>query len=179
MHIHGGHCNHGRFTEAKRYDMSPFAWQIYSNVVNNHDRLKYMFTQLIAEKEREEVCSHQLIPRESTESCTHRLFVLQDWSCKCVWCKDWVYNVIVDKYFCKNIVSQDVINKLPLRVEIHPSPYLIMWANNTKILANQRCLVSIRFGRCTAFAVMYFPLIQLTYRRMNHDLGLFVFHGRE
>ncbi|KAG5534031.1 hypothetical protein RHGRI_022247 [Rhododendron griersonianum] len=54
-----------------------------------------------------------------------------------------VCNMIIDSGSCENVVSQEVVDKLQLKVEEHPHPYTLSWfKKGNEIKVTKKCLVS-------------------------------------
>ena len=46
-----------------------------------------------------------------------------------------------------NIVSQELVEKLNLKIEKHPNPFWVAWVNDTSISVSSYCLVTFLSGR--------------------------------
>lgn len=54
-----------------------------------------------------------------------------------------VCNMIIDSGSCDNMVSQEAVDKLQLKVEEHPHPYVLSWfKRGSEIKVHKRCLIS-------------------------------------
>lgn len=61
--------------------------------------------------------------------------------------KEKICNVIIDGGNCKNVISQDAVEKLQLKTKKHPSPYKLSWfKKGNEITIRRRCLVSFSIG---------------------------------
>ena len=59
-----------------------------------------------------------------------------------------VCSVIVDSGSCTNVVSDEMVKKLGLKIEKHPNPYRIHWLENSGgMKITHRCLVSFSIGK--------------------------------
>ena len=58
-----------------------------------------------------------------------------------------VCDVIIDSGSCENVVSDTMVQKLPLKTEKHPQPYKLSWLQKGKsVQVDQRCLVNFSIG---------------------------------
>ena len=55
--------------------------------------------------------------------------------------------MIIDGGDNLNIASQDLVEKLNLKIETNPNPFQVAWVNNTFIPISFRCLVTFLFGK--------------------------------
>ncbi|KAL6338061.1 hypothetical protein AAG906_010627 [Vitis piasezkii] len=56
-------------------------------------------------------------------------------------------NLIIDSGSSKNLVSQEMIDKLKLTMVKHPQPYHIIWFNKgNEVLTSSKCLVNFSIG---------------------------------
>ncbi|XP_022897834.1 uncharacterized protein LOC111411547 [Olea europaea var. sylvestris] len=56
---------------------------------------------------------------------------------------DKVYKLIIDSGSCENVVSEEAIEKLQLKMDCHPKPYKLSWLNKgSEVTVEKRCLVS-------------------------------------
>jgi len=59
-----------------------------------------------------------------------------------------VCSLIVDGGSCINVASTTLVDKLKLKTESHPHPYLIQWLNHGKGLrVSSRCLLALSIGK--------------------------------
>jgi hypothetical protein len=58
-----------------------------------------------------------------------------------------VCDVIIDSESCENVISEIMVQKLPLKTEKHPKPYKLSWLEKGKcVQVDQRCLVNFSTG---------------------------------
>jgi hypothetical protein len=58
-----------------------------------------------------------------------------------------VCDVINDSESCENVISEIMVQKLPLKTEKHPKPYKLSWLEKGKcVQVDQRCLVNFSVG---------------------------------
>jgi CTP:phosphocholine cytidylyltransferase-like protein len=58
-----------------------------------------------------------------------------------------VCDVIIDSGSCENVVSENMVQKLPLKTEKHPKLYKLSWLEKDKcVQVDQRCLVNFSIG---------------------------------
>jgi hypothetical protein len=58
-----------------------------------------------------------------------------------------VCDVIIDSGSCENVVSENMVQKLPLKTEKHPKLYKLSWLEKGKcVQVDQRCLVNFSIG---------------------------------
>ncbi|KAE8702634.1 putative CCCH-type zinc finger family protein [Hibiscus syriacus] len=61
---------------------------------------------------------------------------------------DKVCKMIIDSGSCENVVSEEVVQKLQLKMDRHPKPYKLSWLNKgSEVTVDRRCLVSFSIGR--------------------------------
>ncbi|XP_022875589.1 uncharacterized protein LOC111394033 [Olea europaea var. sylvestris] len=61
---------------------------------------------------------------------------------------DKVCKLIIDSGSCENVVSEEVIEKLQLKMDCHPKPYKLSWLNKgSEVTIEKRCLVSFSIGK--------------------------------
>jgi hypothetical protein len=61
---------------------------------------------------------------------------------------DKALNVIIDNGSSMNVVAKEIVERLGLSQETHPTPYQVRWINdNNSILVQSRCLVKFSFGK--------------------------------
>jgi len=61
---------------------------------------------------------------------------------------DKALNVIIDNGSSMNVVAKEIVERLGLSQETHPTPYQVCWINdNNSILVQSRCLVKFSFGK--------------------------------
>lgn len=59
-----------------------------------------------------------------------------------------VSKVIIDHGSCENVVSEDAIKKLQLKIDRHPKPYKLSWLKKgSEVTVDKRCLVSFSIGK--------------------------------
>lgn len=56
-------------------------------------------------------------------------------------------NPIIDNGSGMNVISQEIVHKLKLPVEKHPSPYKLNWVDDTSILVKHQCLITFSLGK--------------------------------
>lgn len=55
--------------------------------------------------------------------------------------------MIIDGGSCENVVAQEVINKLQIPIEKHPTPYRLSWfKNGNEVTISTRALISFSIG---------------------------------
>ena len=58
-----------------------------------------------------------------------------------------VCKLIIDSRSCENIISQEVVSKLILQVEVHPHPHKLSWfKKGNEVQVTKRCLVDLSIG---------------------------------
>lgn len=90
------------------------------------------------------------------------------------------FTLILDASSSSNLASQDIVEKLNLKIETHPNPYQISWVDDNPISMSSHCLVTFNF--CNNFElsvwcdilpmkVAYIMLgrSSLFYKRVQHD----------
>ncbi|XP_022862403.1 uncharacterized protein LOC111382607 [Olea europaea var. sylvestris] len=61
---------------------------------------------------------------------------------------DKVCKLIIDSGSCENVVSEEAIEKLQLKMDHHPKPYKLSWLNKgSEVTGEKRCLVSFSIGK--------------------------------
>ncbi|XP_022843219.1 uncharacterized protein LOC111366753 [Olea europaea var. sylvestris] len=61
---------------------------------------------------------------------------------------DKVCKLIIDSGSCENVVSEEAIEKLQLKMDRHPKPYKLSWLNKgSEVTVEKRCLVSFSIGK--------------------------------
>ncbi|RVW55375.1 Transposon Ty3-I Gag-Pol polyprotein [Vitis vinifera] len=55
--------------------------------------------------------------------------------------------MIIDGGSSLNIASQELVEKLNLKIERHPNPFRVAWVNDTSIPVSFRCFVTFLFGK--------------------------------
>lgn len=61
--------------------------------------------------------------------------------------KDRIYSFVIDSGSCRNVVSEEAVDRLGITREKHPSPYNLGWLNNTaNIRITQRAVVPFSIG---------------------------------
>ena len=74
-------------------------------------------------------------PRQRSLFCTR---------CKC---KDKCCDVIIDGGSTNNLVSEEMVSKLKLKIEKKPQPYQISWVKDDhKVWVSEKCLVKLKIG---------------------------------
>lgn len=59
-----------------------------------------------------------------------------------------VCKVIIDSGSCENVVSEEVVKKLQLKIDSHPNPYKLSWLKKgSEVTVDRRCLVSFSIGK--------------------------------
>ncbi|KAI4364698.1 hypothetical protein MLD38_020754 [Melastoma candidum] len=59
-----------------------------------------------------------------------------------------IFEVIIDRGSCENIISRSLVNTLKLPVEKYPEPYSIIWITNGEgIKVKERCRVPLSIGK--------------------------------
>ena len=59
-----------------------------------------------------------------------------------------VCKLIIDNGSCENVVSEEALKKLQLKVDRHPKPYKLTWLKKgSEVIVNKRCLVSFSIGK--------------------------------
>lgn len=59
-----------------------------------------------------------------------------------------VCKLIIDSGSCENVISQEAVDKLKLKQEMHPHPYKLSWfKKGNEVSVDTRCLVSFSIGR--------------------------------
>ncbi|GAV67845.1 hypothetical protein CFOL_v3_11349, partial [Cephalotus follicularis] len=77
------------------------------------------------------------IPKEDEEDWLHNIFKTR--------CKSHgkICSLLINEGSCKNIVAQEMVNKLNLKVELHPKPYRMAWfKKDNEVKVTKRCLIS-------------------------------------
>ena len=83
-----------------------------------------------------------LSPKYGDETQRHKLF-----RTRCT-VKGSLCDLIIDYGIQENIISKDVIERLQLETETHPSPYVIRWIKEVcGIRVHERCKVSSSIGK--------------------------------
>jgi hypothetical protein len=58
-----------------------------------------------------------------------------------------VCHLVIDSGSCKNVVAEEVVKKMALETEQHPTPYRLEWLKKgTEVLVSKRYLVSFSIG---------------------------------
>lgn len=58
-----------------------------------------------------------------------------------------VYNIIIDRGICENVVSNEMVQKLNLKMEKHPCPYKLSWfRKGNEVKVDKQCLVQFFIG---------------------------------
>lgn len=57
-------------------------------------------------------------------------------------------NLIIGNGSKMNVISYEIVQKLKLPVEKHPSPYKLSWVDDTSILIKHQCLVTFSLALC-------------------------------
>ena len=77
-------------------------------------------------------------------------------------CEDKCCDVIIDGGSTYNLVFEEMVSKLKLKMEKHPQPYGIAWVKDDhKVLISEQCLVKFKIGSyhdevlCDIFQWMY------------------------
>lgn len=61
---------------------------------------------------------------------------------------DWALNVIIDNNSGINVISQNAMERLSLKVEKHPTSYRVRWINEDNlILVKYQCLIKFSLGQ--------------------------------
>jgi len=56
--------------------------------------------------------------------------------------------VIIDNGSCENVVSEDAVKKLQLKIDHHPKPYKLSWLKKgSEVTVDKRCLVYFSIGK--------------------------------
>ncbi|XP_038691133.1 uncharacterized protein LOC119989586 [Tripterygium wilfordii] len=58
-----------------------------------------------------------------------------------------VLDVIIDSGNGMNVVAEDLVNRMRLKMTKHPMPYRVSWVNDTSIPVKLQCLLSFSLGR--------------------------------
>eukprot|EP00268_Persea_americana_P028425 TRINITY_DN27599_c0_g1_i4.p1 TRINITY_DN27599_c0_g1~~TRINITY_DN27599_c0_g1_i4.p1 ORF type:complete len:218 (+),score=15.85 TRINITY_DN27599_c0_g1_i4:232-885(+) len=61
-------------------------------------------------------------------------------------CRNRLCYLVIDGESEMNVVSQDVVDKLMLPTEKHPTPYKVSWVNEAAILVTKWCRVTFKIG---------------------------------
>lgn len=56
-------------------------------------------------------------------------------------------NLIIDNNGGMNVISHEIVQKLKVPVEKHPSPYKLSWVDDTSIPVKHQCLVTFSLGK--------------------------------
>jgi hypothetical protein len=63
-----------------------------------------------------------------------------------------VCKLIIDNGSCKNVVSEEAIKKLQLKIDRHPKPYKLSWLKKgSEVTVDKRCLVCFSIGKKKIF----------------------------
>jgi hypothetical protein len=84
-----------------------------------------------------------LKPEKEVEDTTQRCRLFQT-TCKT---KSWKCKVIVDSGSTDNLVSTEMVEKLELKMNKHPSPYKVTWLQKGhQVCVTKQCLVNFKMG---------------------------------
>lgn len=66
---------------------------------------------------------------------------------------------------CTNVVSEEAVKKLGLKIEPHQEPYHVSWITNTKLKVKDRCPITFTIGNlkeidmCDALSIKHYHIL--------------------